>query len=164
MQRLVMMAVGLSAAFAAAAPGRALIWGGGPTRDSAAAARTALDTSDVNAMLAFAPGFPKSIESRAVKGLKPGLHIVLLGLCSERDDATLALAVAKSVEPGVYVRRIEFEGSGSCPVLKAPWTQVAATGERTRLDIKVISDKRTLRVLAWLKDDGGDVLDFASQA
>lgn len=164
MQRLVMMVVGFCAALASAAPGRALIWGGGPTRDSAAAAQKALEASDVNAMLAFAPGFPKSIESQSVKGLKPGLHIVLLGLCSEKDDATLALAVARSVEPGVYARRIEFEGNGSCPVLKAPWTHVAAPAAGKRLDIKVISDGQTLRVLAWLKDEAGNLLDFASRA
>lgn len=164
MQGFVALVVGLSAALTSAAPGRALIWGGGPTHAVADAAHKALEASDVHALLTFAPGFPKRVESRSVKGLKPGLHIVLLGLCGEKDDSTLALSVAKAVEPKVYARRVEFDGTGSCPVLKAPWSQVTSTYAGKRLDLKVVSDQQTLRVLALLQDETGEPLDFATRA
>lgn len=146
---------------AQAAPGRALIWGGGATREAADTALKAMDATDVRSMLTFSEGFPRIVESQSVKGLKPGFHVVLLGLCGEKDDAALALSMAKSVDAKVYARGVELEGKSSCPTLKAPW-KVAATAASNGLELDIVSGERTLRLLALLNDEKGEPLDFVT--
>lgn len=162
MQRSLLMVVGLCAALAHGAPGRALIWGGGATRDVADAALKALEASEVRLALTFSEGFPRIVESQTVKGLKPGFHVVLLGLCGEKDDASLAVSMAKSVEAKVYARSVEFDGPASCPKLKAPW-KVEATAAGNGLELDVVISERTIRLLALLNDDKGEPLDFATE-
>lgn len=145
-----------------AEPARALIWGGGATRDVADAALKALDASDVRARLTFAAGFPKVVDSASVKGLKPGFQVVLLGVCAEEDDAALALSVAKSVEPKVYARKVELEEKASCPALHADWKLVDSFTEGG-LELDVVGDGKTLQLLALLNDEKGEPLDFVTE-
>jgi hypothetical protein len=144
-----------------AEPARALIWGGGASADDAAAAMKTFDASDAKAMLAFAPGFPRIVQSKDVKGLKAGFHIVLLGICGMKDDTWLPLSVAKSIEAKVYVRGVEHDGATACPTLKEPW-KVESFVNNDRMHIGVIRNARTLRMFALLSDEKWEAADFVT--
>lgn len=151
----------LVSSMAFAEPARALIWGGGASADDAAAAMKTFETSQAKAMLTFAPGFPKIVQSKDVKGLKAGFHIVLLGVCGAKDDTWLPLSVAKSVDEKVYVRGVEHDGATACPTLKAPW-KVASFKNEDRLHIGAITDGKSLRLTALLSDEKLEAIDFVS--
>lgn len=159
--RLLVTCVVLMASLAGAEPVRALIWGGGATPEAAAEARKALDASALGSMLTFAPGYPKVLESKDLKGLKAGFHIVLLGVCGAKEDSWLPLSVAKSVEPKVYVRGAELDGATACPTLKAPWRAASFTTVDT-LHVGALTDGTVLRFVALLSDEKWEAVDFVS--
>jgi hypothetical protein len=159
--RLLALWVVLASSLAGAEPVRALIWGGGATPEAATEARQALDASALGAMLTFAPGYPKVMESKDLKGLKAGFHIVLLGVCGAKEDSWLPLSVAKSVEPKVYVRGAESDGATSCPALKAPWKPASFTSVDA-LHVGAITDGKVLRFLALLSDAKWEAADFVT--
>lgn len=167
MHRLVLLTclAGASAFASDSATARALIWGGGATPEVGAAAMTSFDAAaaQVKALLDFSPGYPKLVESASVAGLKPGFHVVLLGLCAA-DDALMPLGLLKSVEPKAYARPVQLDGAASCPKPTKGWTvkhALAVPADGNTLSVQVVlGEGGTWRILASLRDTGGEWLDF----
>ena len=93
-------------------------------------------------LLAFAPGFPKLVQSDAVPGLKPGFWIVIAGYC-EKDTVLDAL---KAIDSGSYSRPVKVE-AGACPKVTEGWS--------VKTDEAKDASKRTLRGVLFVPDDQG---------
>lgn len=159
---LLMMACLSFPAFAES--GFALIWGGGATPEAGQAAKAEYEKNapELNSLLELSPGFPKVMESAAVKGMKPGFHVAVLGFCSEREAMELALSVAKSVEPKVYVRAVDVS-SASCPKLKPEW-KLVDSDRAGPLSLRAVQEQgqgHGLKLMALLVDEKGEALDYA---
>jgi hypothetical protein len=123
-----LLAIGVSS-LAHAAQREVLIWGGGKTPREAAALQAKLTAppGQLPSRMKLAPGFPTTLESRTLSGLKPGFHIVLLGFCSKAEVGPV-LAELKSLNPGAYARTVTVpEGpyESACPRLE-PWPKPEA--------------------------------------
>lgn len=169
MHRLAILAclAGASAFAADTAAARALIWGGGTTPEAGAAAMKSFDAAaeQVKALLELSPGYPKLVKSASVAGLKPGFHVVLLGLCAV-DDAVVPLGLLKSVEPKAYARPVSLESAATCPKPAKGWTvkpaeSVSADGNTLTVHV-ALGDGGAWRILTSLRDAGGEWLDFKS--
>lgn len=114
----------LLAPAARADEGWALIGGGGPDRvDGELALAEARRVADE--LHLSATGFPRVVRSDDVRGLKPGLHVVLLGVCATKDEATRVRESLRTALPHAYLRRVEGVAIG-CPVV--------STAAATRID------------------------------
>ncbi len=122
-----MLCAMLATASLAAAPATAaLVWGGGKTK--ADAEKWVKAWSDASApfqgLYTLPPGHPRVVESAKVKGMKPGFHVVLLGVCSSAELAP-RLQLFKSIYAGTYARRVSGLPA-SCPAI-TPKTRVRHT-------------------------------------
>lgn len=111
------MIAALTLAAFANPPSRAIVWGGGPTPEDGAAwmARWRQESPDYADLLTLAPGWPQLVESRTVPGLKPGFHVVLLGICPAGDEGP-ALSLLKAIHPGAYARDVAADPPpDACP-------------------------------------------------
>ncbi len=156
--RCVFLLLAFSSLAAAQTPARALIWGGGATPESATQALHIFESVEVaKAMFEFPTGYPRVVESASLAGLKPGFHVVLLGVC-ERADAAVLLPAFKAIEPAVYARTITAT-ERACPTLK--WK--ARSSQAGKLAVTALTNKNysDWRVVAHLADDAGELVDVA---
>lgn len=139
---------------------RALIWGGGATpEDAAAALKNFRETDSVNRFFEFTSGYPKVVESKSLAGLKPGFHVVLLGVCGA-DESVLALSALKSLQPQVYARPVQIT-ERNCPKLKAEWkSETKVNGSVT--SIGLVGPYGSWTILVSLLDASGEIVDFKS--
>jgi hypothetical protein len=139
---------------------RALIWGGGATPDAAKAAlKNFEETGEAKQQFDFTAGYPKIVESSTVAGLKPGFHVVLLGVCGA-DESQLALAAFKALQPQVYARPVQIT-ERNCPRLKAEWKPETKTnGALTATMLSGPYGK--WKLLVSLADAAGEIIDFKS--
>lgn len=66
-------------------------------------------------------GYPKIESSDGRKGLNPGFHIAVAGVCSKEADATAVRDAIRKAVPGAYVRKVARYLPGfipDCPRLK----------------------------------------------
>lgn len=98
--------------------GHAVILSGGATLE---AGKAALAAAKPSALVTLRAGHPRLVESATVKGLKPGFHVVLAGVCRSKDDASAARDVLNLASgPGTYVREVQVprDWLESCPTLQ----------------------------------------------
>lgn len=132
---------------AAAAAPQVLIGGGGQDVSAAQAWLERFEDTQKDAafggFVSWAPGFPKVVASNSVPGLKPGLHVVLLGFCAEEETAA-RLAVLKQLDAGIYARATTaLPEAPSCPEVKP---DLAARGWTVAAEVR--PDQAT-RLVAW---------------
>jgi hypothetical protein len=101
-----------------------LVWGGGKTAQEAeAAAKDYRERSgDWEKVLRLAEGYPRVVRSADVPGLKPGLHVAVLGVCDAREGAHFT-TVFDALEPRTYSREVTWSepGAPACPGLAEDW-------------------------------------------
>ncbi|MFZ5439566.1 MAG: hypothetical protein ACOZQL_06140 [Myxococcota bacterium] len=118
MRRLLPLLLVAHAALAAE-PMTLLIFAGGATEADAQAALESfkkLEDQFVRAVQ-LPSGEPRVVASDSLPGLKPGFHVVTLGLCR---DAAPALAALKAIYPGTYTRPLTGDaGPERCPTVQA---------------------------------------------
>lgn len=109
----------------AAAQAQALIIGGGVTRAEGEAwlARWEKAYPLYRQHLVPLDGYPKVVRSDDVPGLKPGFHVVLIGICGGADAAS-RLELAKTFFPGTYARPVD--SPAACPSMPLETTVAAA--------------------------------------
>ncbi|MFT3711023.1 MAG: hypothetical protein QM817_25635 [Archangium sp.] len=158
MRTLACTLVLLSAAAHAEVSTRALIWGGGATPDDAAAAlKNFRETPQVSQLLEFSAGYPKIVESKSVAGLKPGFHVVLLGVCGA-DESVVPLSALKAMQPQVYARPVQIT-ERNCPKLNAQWkAETKVNGQVT--SIGLTGPYGSWKILVSLLDANGEIIDF----
>ncbi len=152
----------LSSVAFAAQPARALIWAGGATAEAGVEAFKSFEArkAELAEYVALAPGFPKLVESKTVTGLKPGFHVVLLGLCGE-DVADERLAVLKLVEEKVYARRVQVEVEAlGCPSLSGGWRLEASRTAGPMTTFVVGQPRGRFVVLSVVNNAQGELSDF----
>jgi hypothetical protein len=162
-----MLAIALALTLTSATPARAIIWGGGTSPEAQAAELNAWQQVAAAAkdLLVLPAGYPKLVRSEAVPGLKPGFHLVLLGLCAEADAQT-PFFVLKGVRESVYSRAVTVEAL-ACPALRPEWKPdelepvKAAAGALKAL--RVTKSDAEWRFFVGLVDAKGELLDFASE-
>lgn len=167
MLRPLLVVVSLAAAPALAEPARALIWSGGATAEAGAAALAEVPPK-LGALLALGAGFPKVVESRSIAGLKPGFFIVLLGLCGPTEVELLL-----SVDRRVYARPVEVAREAlACPAFAGKWkvadralgkvshVRLVNDDEGARIQRRGDADLAPWRLMVWLRDDAGELLDL----
>ncbi|MBL8951345.1 MAG: hypothetical protein JNK82_11240 [Myxococcaceae bacterium] len=109
----------VTVAIAATPATAALVWGGGKTKaDAEKWVKAWADASaPFQGLYTLPAGHPRIVESAKVKGMKPGFHVVLLGVCPAAELAP-RLKLFKGIYAGTYARRV----SGvpvDCPTLAA---------------------------------------------
>jgi hypothetical protein len=112
----------------------ALIGGGGANQEDAQRWIDQKKASmGLHDMFRFSRDFPKVVKSDDYPGLKPGLFIALLAICSTHDKEVL-LPLMKTVDAGVYAREVKVpDGHTSCPQEAAPEAEfVTAEGRKIR--------------------------------
>ncbi|MBZ4422739.1 hypothetical protein [Myxococcus sp. RHSTA-1-4] len=63
----------------------------------------------------FPEGFPTLVESRTIRGLKPGFWVWVVGFCPA-DDSGRVLELLKAVAPDTYARDVNIPGKKlACP-------------------------------------------------
>ncbi|MBN1203649.1 MAG: hypothetical protein JXB05_01830 [Myxococcaceae bacterium] len=62
-----------------------------------------------------AEGFPKVVESDSLPGLKPGLHVLVLGVCGSKEAALSARARVLPMVPEAYVKQLTGPATLACP-------------------------------------------------
>lgn len=93
----------------------AVIWGGGSTQELAdASMREWAERSEAWGFVELAPGFPQVVQSDSLAGLKPGLFVVLLGVCAGATP-DFAVDVLDALEPAVYTRTVKWSKPDACP-------------------------------------------------
>lgn len=148
----------LSTASYAQVSTRALIWGGGATPELAAASlKNFTETTEAKELFEFVAGYPKIVESASVAGLKPGFHVVLLGVCGA-DESPLALAVFKSLQPQVYARPVQIT-ERNCPKLKKEW-KAETKGTAPFSVTGLMGPYGKWKILVALSDANGEIIDF----
>lgn len=158
MRFFVLTALLLSTASFAQVSTRALIWGGGATPDAAATAlKNFNDTTEAKELFEFIAGYPKIVESASIAGLKPGFHVVLLGVCGA-DESQLALAAFKSLQPHVYARPVQIT-ERNCPKLKPEW-KAETKGTAPFSATGLIGPYGRWKILFALTDAAGEIIDF----
>ena len=109
------------ACFALAAPtSRAIVWGGGPTPEAGETwmTRWQQEAPDYADLIALPEGWPKLVQSDSVPGMKPGFHVVVLGICPAGDERA-PLELLKALHPSVYAREVTDPAPpGACPALR----------------------------------------------
>jgi hypothetical protein len=111
-------------------------------------------------------GFPKIVESAAIKGMTPGLFVVVAGFCPG-EAATRVARFLRALEPGTTTRTVDVPVL-ACPEIAAAWqvggsVRVAA-GSTNVLRVQIFDDgskdtEGSLSfALAWLRG-GGEILE-----
>jgi hypothetical protein len=102
-----------------------LVWGGGKTpQEAEAAAKDYRERAgDWKQVLTLAEGYPRILASDTVPGLKPGFHVVVLGVCEPTEGATIEAAF-DALEPRTYSREVSWPEKGKlpCPQLAYYWS------------------------------------------
>lgn len=149
--RTILASVLLAATAASAAePMTLLIFAGGATADDARAALTSFEKLRplVARVITLPAGEPRVVESSTLPGLKPGFHVVTLGLCRAPADA---LAALKAVYPGTYARPLTGDaGPERCPTVTD--AQVAAVEPTVKVGSVVVN---AFTVTETSEDDRG---------
>jgi hypothetical protein len=104
---------------AGAEPLEVLVFAGGKTKADAERALTSYKRLEPIFAERFVPaaGYPRTIESTTLAGLKPGFFIAILGICKKGDPA---LSVVKAAYPGAYARPLSSDAETlACPMVKA---------------------------------------------
>jgi hypothetical protein len=120
--------VGLAVWFLAATAGaafadQAIILGGGGTEKEAAEwlAEVMRPSQRVDGALVktfdFPEKYPRVVKSDDYPGLKPGLHVVVFGICETGLAKTWAKALKVADVSGVYTRQLAGENTSTCPRL-----------------------------------------------
>jgi hypothetical protein len=109
-------------ATAAGRGGHALLLGGGQTEAEAQAAllhyqRTARSGVSPRA------GFPRVVKSETLGGLVPGLHLAVLGVCEDVQQARRVLELVSLELPGASLKPVQGEVAGQCPGVELPPAQ-----------------------------------------
>jgi len=122
-----------TAALSATPATAAIVWGGGKTKADAEKWLKAFNDASApfKGLYTLPAGHPRLVESAKVKGMKPGFHVVLLGVCSSAELAP-RLKLFKSLYAGTYARRVTGE-KPACPVI-APKAGVRHTESVTTGD------------------------------
>lgn len=152
--RTLLLVLAVSTGALAAPSPQVLIGGGGEDVSDAerwlADFQQTLGDPAFGKLVTLAEGFPKIVESATVEGLKPGLHVVLLGFCSN-DDAAARVAALRMIDAGVYQRATPKLPEKTCPTVNA----FPPPGEASwKEDEKVEHDARTTLV-AWVQQRSG---------
>jgi hypothetical protein len=101
---------------ASPSPGWAILLASAPQRDEAEARLRAMHEARAFAFVKPANGFPKILESSALPGLRPGLHVVVLGVCGVQSEALAAQARVRPELSDAYVKKLSREAQQSqCP-------------------------------------------------
>src|SRR5690349_20739583 len=115
---MVLIALLVAAAPVQPAAANAIIWAGGKTREEAQARLDGWpkDEARWSQSVRLKAGFPKLVASDALPGLKPGFHVVLLGICNA-EQARARTRTLKELYPEVYWRPLTGPHDESCPEL-----------------------------------------------
>lgn len=126
----------------------AFVWSGGATPAEGAAALAHLDAQkkELATFMTFAPGYPKVVASADVQGMKPGFHVVILGVCPQ--GAAAELAIVKAFSGAAYAREVSVPAA--CPTLIGKANVVASRS--TKKDDLVL----TVSEIAVAREDGND--------
>ncbi len=164
----------LSCSIGYGADARVVIADGAKTKTEAEQKLTQLKLAS---SVRLAPGYPRVLPSESMKGLNPGLHIVVLGLCSSADRApiksngvgmnialkhhTHLLKQLKASVRGVYSKTVTTDLPLSCPLFLFS-EPVPTTGELHRAWATL--QKNATSADAWvafgkLLEDEGDLDD-----
>ena len=100
----------------AAAP-QAIVFAGGVSEADGDRALASLQKLEpfFSKIVTWAQGQPRRIETSTLPGLKPGFHVVTLGICADPSDV---LPTLKAIYPGTYVKPLEGKPAEQCPRLK----------------------------------------------
>ncbi len=102
-----------------------LLWGGGRTREEAESVLSSYQERAESwaRVVELGPGFPRIIEGSEVPGLRPGTHVVALGVCDRASGAEMA-KVFKALEPLATTRWVMWEEREprACPSLAPGWS------------------------------------------
>lgn len=109
----------------------ALILGGGKAK---ADADGVLAKFSAPKGLAPAAGYPKVVKSDAVKGLKPGFFVAVLGYCDSTGELSSAVRTMWAAQKGSYAREVSEAVPGACPKLQGP--APGPSDEETKLQKK----------------------------
>jgi hypothetical protein len=113
MRAFVVASLALALAWAPAAEAEqavALIWKGSKNKADVESLKPAwerLESLLSEGGVTLPKGFPMLVESRTVRGLKPGFWVWVVGFCT-KDDASGPLEVLKLVAPDVYARDVNI--------------------------------------------------------
>ena len=152
----------LLAARASASPATAILLGGGPDRsDAELAMRNWKEFEEVTQeLLVLPPGYPKIVDSATIKGMAPGLAVVVAGFCAG-EQATRVARFLRALEPGAYTRAAVVPAL-ACPEIASEWQIGAsvkvAAGPKNVLRVQIFddgrkeADKESLAfAVAWLR-------------
>lgn len=175
MRRALLLTALLATSALAESPPHVLIFSGGATRQDAEAALASFKKLEdwLSTAVTLPPGEPRIIESSALPGLKPGFHVVTLGLC--RDPAP-ALAALKTIYPGAYARALTEPRPEACPLVRekpaltpteppakaGPLTLSAFTSEEEGEDDRGNDTTSSTLVFVLVHTPTGQVKDLAS--
>lgn len=98
----------------------------------------------------LAKGYPKVIDSKTIKGLNPGFHILVLGFCPQSSaTAEVLLPALKKTYPGLYMKEVSH-GADSCPTQTLP--KITPWSDCQRVCDRIINACKSER----FSGDGGD--------
>ncbi len=103
---------------AAPAASNAVIWTGGTDADEVQAKLSVWpkDEARWSSRIKLQPGYPKLVKSDDVPGLKPGFHVILLGVCGQERVRARTRAI-KELYPETYWRPLTAAQPEACPEL-----------------------------------------------
>jgi hypothetical protein len=158
----------------AAAGGKQLIiWGGGPTPADAerALAYWNSEKTVLEGVLELAAGFPRTVASKDVPGLKPGFQVVVLGTCAG-PALEKPLRAIQGLRKGAYAKPGVLAGVGEgCPSstkgYEALELERVKKGTQELSLIGFAATKSTKEKLAWayrfvLRESSGALLDWTA--
>ena len=111
---------------------RAVVWTGGRSSDEAKRhlERWGVEAPLAAGVVALPRDAPRLVRSDDVPGLKPGFHVLLLGLC-EPAAADAVLPLLQALYPGTYVRPVRVSAAQlDCP---RPVHEAKVLGKETRV-------------------------------
>jgi hypothetical protein len=93
-----------------------VIWGGGETPEDAAGWMDEWKSlvDQVTIPLRLRDSYPRIAQSSEMPGLRPGFHIVILGVCRP-GQLTRILPIVKALNAGAYARKLTTPAPESCP-------------------------------------------------
>jgi formylglycine-generating enzyme required for sulfatase activity len=103
---------------AAPAASNAVIWTGAQTEEAAKEklSEWAKDERTWSERLRLGAGYPKLVKSDSLPGLKPGFHVILLGICNAEQVRPRTRAL-KELYPYTYWRPLTEKQPEACPEL-----------------------------------------------
>jgi hypothetical protein len=111
---------------------------------------------ELTKLFSFSSGFPAVSKSDDYPGLKPGLHVVVLAVCSDKDKEGL-LSLFQVVDAGIYARPLTASPPMACPQEATP---IATVGNIRAYAFKLpYTGFPVDRVRVLLVDEAGKTLD-----